>query len=294
MSAWTNDGSDAPPRLRQDLNIGTLWNLPKSSIGWAEDEASQFEIAKDLGFEAIQHWYPKRVLAAGLRATGMGRAVSPSEIEPIVAAHKALGLDATTFHLGTGFETDAQIDALIMALLAAGQQQAYPVFLETHRATITQDMRRTLDMVERFTDIRFNADLSHWYTGAEMTYGDFDAKLVALAPVFERVGFMHGRIGDSGSIQTRLDLDGPYLDHHKAMWTACFVGFLKSAKAGDYLSFNPELLPRSLTLGPTTHWMNYAQTGPDGAEQSDRVADALALWDVAQSCFEAAQRVVAT
>jgi hypothetical protein len=290
MSRWTNDGSTAPPRLRKDLNCGNLWNLPKSSIGWAKDEAGQFEIAKTLGFEAIQHYYPKPVLAAGLRATGMGRALEPREIVPIVGAHKALGLDATTFHLGTGFESDAQIDGLVSALLEAGDQHDYPVFLETHRATITQDMRRTLDMVERFPDVRFNADLSHWYTGAEMTYGDFDAKLAALSPVFDRVGFMHGRIGTTGAIQTQLDLGGPYLEHHKAMWMACFAGFLKTAKPGDYLSFNPELLPATMAIGERVHWFNYAQTSSNGQEKTDRLLDALALWDIAETCFATAQQ----
>lgn len=289
MSRWTNDASNRQPRLRQDLNIGTLWNLPTASTGWAGDEATQLAIVKSHGFEAVQHWYPKGVLAAGLSATGMGRVLQAVEVAPIAAAHKKLGLDATTLHVGTGFESDLEIDVLVNAVLEASIQQSYPLYIETHRATITQDMRRTLDMVARFPDVRFNADLSHWYTGAEMTYGDFDAKLALLQPIFDRVGFMHGRIGTTGAIQTALDLGGPYVEHHKAMWTACFRGFLKTAGPGDYLSFNPELLPANIAHNGTTQWMNYAQTAKDGTETSDRFVDALALWQLAQGCFEAAQ-----
>jgi hypothetical protein len=289
MTRWANDGSGKPPRLRKDINIGTLWNLPHASIGWAPDELGQFERAKSLGFEAVQHWFPKPVLASGLRATGMARALVPEEIEPKVRVHKDLGLDATSFHLGTGFETDFEMDSLVSALIEAGEAHDYPVFLETHRATVTQDMRRTLDMVTRFPDIRFNADLSHWYTGAEMTYGDFNAKLAWLEPVFERVGFMHGRIGSSGAIQTRLDQQGPFLEHFTTMWTACFAGFLKSAQPGDYLCFAPELLPAFMALGETIHWFHYALLDQSGQEMTDRMADALLLWDIAEKCFEAAR-----
>ena len=50
------------------------------------------------------------------------------------------------------------------------------------------------ELTKRFPEIRFNADFSHYYCGQEMVYGDFEAKLDFMAPIFERVGFIHGRI----------------------------------------------------------------------------------------------------
>jgi hypothetical protein len=50
-------------------------------------------------------------------------------------------MDATTLHVGTGFESDVEMDALAGAVLEAAERHGQPVFIETHRATMLQDMR---------------------------------------------------------------------------------------------------------------------------------------------------------
>jgi hypothetical protein len=294
----TNDGSTAPPKLRRDLNIGTLLELPRASRGWRPTLAAQLAVVKADGYTAVQSWADaEAVLAAGLRATGMGRVMQTHEPDAIARAHKALGLDATTLHVGDSFETDTQIDALVGAVLEASARHKHPLYIETHRATITQDMRRTLDMVARWPEVRFNADLSHWYTGHELTYGgEFFSRVERLQPVFERVRFMHARVGNAGAIQTGLADPGPYLQHHRHLWQRCFAGFLRGAQPGDYLSFNPELLPMKIGEGSDAMWLHYAQprqglAGDEfGGEPSDRYADAQRLWEIACECFAAAQQ----
>jgi len=294
----TNDGTSAAPRLRRDLNSGTLLHLPRGSLGWRPTFAEQLAMVKADGYTAVQDWSdPETVLAAGLRASGIGRVLRPEEADAIARAHKALGLDATTLHVGNSFESDAEIDALVGAVLEASARHGHPLYIETHRATITQDLRRTLDLVARWPEVRFNADLSHWYTGHELPYGgEFLSRVARLQPVFERVRFMHGRIGNVGAIQTGLDDPGPYIEHYRLMWERCFEGFLRGAQPGDYLSFNPELLPMKIGDGPGALWLHYAQPRTDladdelGGEPSDRYADAQRLWDIACECFAAAQQ----
>ena len=296
----TNDGTAAAPRLRRDLNSGTLMDLPPGTRGWRPTFAEQLDMVKADGYIAVQSWSDaETVLAAGLRASGMGRVMQPDEADGIARAHKLLGLDATTLHVGNSFESDAEIDALVGAVLEASACHGHPLYIETHRGTITQDLRRTLDLVERWPDVRFNADLSHWYTGHELPYGgEFLSRISRLQPVFDRVRFMHARIGNVGAIQTGLDDPGPYVEHHRVMWRSCFEGFLRGARAGDYLSFNPELLPMRIGDGPDALWIHYAQPRPDladdefGGEPSDRYADAQRLWEIACECFsEAKQRL---
>jgi hypothetical protein len=142
--------------------------------------------------------------------------------------------------------------------------------------------------VERLPELRFNADLSHWYTGLEMTYGDFEAKVGFASPVLERSRFVHGRIGDPGCIQVDVgaDADHPCVAHFRTMWTAVAAGFLTTARPGDVLPFAPELLPPSI---------HYGRTEPDPAvpgarrESSDRWTQALVLCDIAEACFAAAE-----
>src|SRR4029079_18276957 len=126
-----------------------------------------------------------------------------------------------TLHVGWGMEDDVEIDRVVGDIINASTKYDLPLYIETHRATITQDLWRTVQIAKRFPDVRFNGDFSHWYTGLEMVYGGIEKKLACAAPVFERVRFVHGRIGNPGSMQVDIG-DGtnrPYVEHFKDMWT---------------------------------------------------------------------------
>ncbi len=187
-------------------------------------------------------------------------------------------------------ESDAEIDRLVEAIIAASVRHGVPIYIETHRATITQDIWRTVRMVERHPGVRFNADFSHWYTGLEMPYGDIEAKWTFLQPVFDRVRFMHGRIGNPSHIQVLVN-EGEagaaqtFVAHFREMWTRSFLGFLRTARPGDYISFNPELLPASI------HYARLFPTADNGwDEETDRWQQAAVLTRIARDCFSQAQR----
>nr|MBA3710174.1 hypothetical protein [Planctomycetota bacterium] len=226
----------------------------------------------------------------GLGWTGGGRIDRPEQAEPFAAELKAAGADAASVHVGWGMESDEDIDRVVAAIIRASESHAVPIYVETHRATITQDIWRTVRMVERHPGIRLNADFSHWYTGLEMAYGDFEQKLTFLQPVFDRVRFVHGRIGNPSHMQVDVK-DGTgliFVDHFREMWTRSFVGFLRTAKPGDYISFNPELLPAKI-------WYARLFPRPDGTldEETDRWQQALVLTRIARACFAEAQARIA-
>jgi hypothetical protein len=191
-------------------------------------------------------------------------------------------------------ENDDEVFRLVDAILVASEIHRVPIFIETHRATITQDLWRTVQIAKRFPEVRFNGDFSHYYCGQELVYGDWDMKLAFMEPIFARVGYMHGRIASPGCIQVPIDADldarprqahGPvnYLDHFEELWTRAMLGFLRSAQPGDVLLFAPELLSGSIY---------YARLFPDAAErlieESDRYAQALLYKDLARQCFDSA------
>jgi hypothetical protein len=287
-----HEGGSAPPRLRLDLNAGVLLNLPAWS---AAPKTNLYASLRDAGYEGLQAYAPEpAALEAGLKMTGMARILASGEVDGAAARHKDWGFEATTLHVG--FETEAEMDALAAAVLEAQSRHGYPLFLETHRATMTQDMRRTLDLIARFPDLRFNADLSHWYTGQEMTYGDIGWKLDQLAPVFSRVRFLHGRIGNACTMQTPLaGGEGPLpeAETFRDMWRRCFEGFLAAAGPGDVIVFAPELLPDVVQHAGRTYRMNYARRLPSGEEETDRWAESLALCDMARAAFDEARRAAA-
>ncbi len=295
------DGGSRAPRLRLDLNGGTLWSLPT----WSEGPAGlpldqQLAAVRAAGYEGFQSQGEPcaAITAAGLRATTTGRAPRPEDVRPLAARHQAVGFEATSFHLGCGLESDAEADKFAAAVLEASASLGYPIFIETHRATVTQDIRRTVDLITRFPQLRFNADLSHWYTGHELPYGDLDAKLDVIEPVLDRVGMLHGRVGDAGAIQVALagrESDA-FVEDFRRLWRRCFEGFLRRAQPGEEIVFAPELLPAELCANGKTYRLDYARRHRDAdgywREESDRWAESIQLCAIAKACFaEAASNV---
>lgn len=290
---YTNDGSDAAPRLVPYLNMGNLADLPDWSAGPRGGKQEVYSAIKTAGFEGVQGDDPATALQAGLGCAGGGRINAVGEADDLCKQLNDAGFIAGTLHVGWGIEDDDQVDALVGDIIDASVKHDMPLYIETHRATITQDIWRTVKLIERFPGVRFNGDFSHWYTGLEMPYGTVELKTDFAAPVFDRIGFMHGRIGNSGCIQVDIGPDlatakgHAHVQHFMEMWTLTMMGFIKNAGPGETLIFAPELLQPAI---------NYARAFPDSdgqpREESDRWQQALLYVEIASECFEAARERV--
>jgi hypothetical protein len=298
-SGFLNDGSQQPPSLRVYLNLDNLVDLRAGSAWPGLDDLARYRRLLADGFEGVQ-----LTTAASpaepmpLPYCGLDRINAPAEADAVAARHAARGDQCITVHVGWGLEDDDETCWLVEAILAASEKHRLPMFIETHRATITQDVWRTVQIAKRFPEVRFNGDFSHYYCGLELVYGDWAAKLAFMEPIFARVGFMHGRIASPGCMQVPVDSNlaarplqahgsSNYLDHFKELWTRAMLGFLRNANPGDVLIFAPELL---------THAYYYARMFPDASgqlvEESDRYAQALLYQSLARGCFDQAQRLM--
>jgi hypothetical protein len=283
MIRCTNDGTEAAPRLRCYFNLMAL-----------EEDASvpagpPLEAIRAAGYEGVQFIAPvsaeeiAECERLGLGRCGLGRVNRPAEAGPLAQRLRDEGMECGTLHVGWGIESERAAAELIEAVVSASRRHGIPLYVETHRATLFQDMWRTVQLVERFPELRFNGDFSHWYTGQEMVYGEFEEKVAFVAPVLERVRFLHGRIGNPGSMQVDVG-DGaeaahPFVGHFRRLWRAAMGGFLGAAGPGDYLLFVPELLsPR----------IYYARQW-EGREECSRWEQALVLRRIAGECFEEAK-----
>jgi hypothetical protein len=289
-TANTNDGGGAPPRLLAGISFLTPAELPDWSAGPRGDRAHVYEAVRAAGYEAIQTLEPRTAREAGLIPTGLARIFDDVAQMREVALHwRDAGCDCTTVQLGTGFESDGDMARLAEAMLEISEETGHPLYLETHRATMTQDIKRTLDLVARFPELRFNGDFGHWYIGHELTYGDMEMKFEKMRPVFERTRFMHLRVSSNafGQLTASDPAETRHLDYYRRMWTASFEGFLRDAGPGDYFAVHPELLPARAFYPKMV-------PGPDGAlrEESDRWTESAFLIEVARDCFAAAQAAV--
>lgn len=268
-------------RLSRQLSAVTGWALP----AWSEGPTTPddlFPAAVAEGYEGIQVFLPQQAEAAV--AAGLSRisAISPArtiaEAEALISMWSG-GLAASlTLHLGTGFETADEASALVDATLRAAEAHAVPVLIETHRATLFQDPPRALALIGVFPELRFTADLSHWYTGVELVYGDFEAKLEALGPVFDRCRMIHGRISDPGCIQVAVEADEAttHVEHFRRMWSSVISACARSGEVEE-LPFVAELLPAS------SHYARTADRGNGPEEEVDRWTQATVLWEIAHS-----------
>jgi hypothetical protein len=64
-----------------------------------------------------------------------------------------------TVHAGWGIEEDDEVFFLVEAILKASAKHKILVFIETHRATITQDIWRTVRITREFPEILSNGEL---------------------------------------------------------------------------------------------------------------------------------------
>jgi hypothetical protein len=283
------------------LNTWTICNLPAFSVfPKVMDATDTVAFIRAAGYEGLQMEADDPLveagLAAGMHMSATGRVITADDAAALCRAHQDAGFALTTLHVGTGFETQADGMRLMEAVLDASDRHDYPLYVETHRATLTQDPRRTLDLIEAFPELLINADFSHWYAGCEMPYGDFDAKLNALQPVFDATRYMHGRMADSSCIQVPVaSWKATPSRHFHEMWTRAFAGFLSTSGVSDRICFAPELLPNSAALNGRRTEINYARmtSGLDGpVEETDRWQEGLALCRRAEKAFDAAANIV--
>lgn len=244
---------------------------------------------REAGYDGIQFIDPidpaalKEARALGLGVCGSGRVNAPADAAVLAQSAADAGLECLTLHVGWGMESDDEAALLIEAILSAGLAHRIPLYVETHRATIFQDMQRTVSFVERFPELRFNGDFSHWYTGQEMVYGGLEKKLAYIQPVMDRVRFVHGRIGNPGCMQVVVEQDDPasYVVHFRTIWTACFVACLRDPSPQQpFTTFAAELLAPEIYYARTFH----------GSEESDRWQQSLLLCEIARECFAEASR----
>jgi hypothetical protein len=268
-------------RIRRDICLGGLAGLPAGSAAHGLALPDQLALLRDCGFEGVVAWSDwSAIHAAGLVPVGMGRLLAPAEALPLARRHADAGLDFTTLHVGTGFESDDQMARLAEAVLEASAATGHALHIETHRATMTQDIRRTLDLVARFPQLAFTLDFSHWYTGHEMTYGgEFAERLAWCDPVFARVASVQWRIGTTGAIQRPLDPASAHHADHVAAFDRCLAVRCASPAPPPVLSVAPELLPATMGEGDDARPINYADT----PERSDRFAEAQALAALAEA-----------
>lgn len=154
--------------------------------------------------------------------------------------------------------------------MAEADAAGVPVQFETHRNCITNDLHFTLQLMEAVPDMPICADLSHYVVDREFTHPLCDADQELVHRVLRRAGSFQGRVASREQIQVQLGFaqHRKWVELFRGWWEAGFRYWRARAADGDRLIFLCE-------LGPP----EYAITGADGYELSDRWEESLQMRD---------------
>ena len=171
--------------------------------------------------------------------------------------------------------------SLLESLRRVADRAPLPVFYETHRGRLTNDLLFTLGILEEMPDLPLTCDLSHYPVAGEMELPLREDQLAAIDRLLRNARNFHGRISTTHQVQVAIEAPQHqgWLDQHRAWWKQGFIYWRSRASAGDVLPFMCE-------LGPPP----YAITAPDGRELTDRWVEAqrmreivLGIWDEVSS-----------
>lgn len=152
-----------------------------------------------------------------------------------------------------------------------------PLYIETHRDRMTNDLFFLSDLLAEIPDLPLLADLSHYVVAREMTLPLRPETAPLIDRILENAGAFHGRVAGSGQVQLEISFPQhrPALTQFEDWWRAGFRAWRRRAPADAALVFTCE-------LGPPP----YAITGPDGQDTTDRWTEALELKRIAERLWQ--------
>jgi hypothetical protein len=157
---------------------------------------------------------------------------------------------------------------VIREWLAMAEEEGVEIQFETHRNCITNDLFTTLLLLDAIPELRLCADLSHYLLDREFWYPIAPENHALIRRILERADSFQGRVSSREQIQVQISFPQhqKWFDLFAGWWEEGFRLWRGRAGAGDTLRFLCE-------LGPP----EYAITGADGYELSDRWEEALII-----------------
>lgn len=174
----------------------------------------------------------------------------------------------------------AGMTPVIREWLAISRQEGVPIQFETHRDSITNDLFATVQLLDAVPEMRMAADLSHYVVDREMLHPIRLEYQALVSRILERSDSFQGRVASRNQVQ--LPIGFP----QHAKWVSTFLDWWSQGLASWSRRSGPDDTAIFLCeLGPP----EYAITGADGNELSDRREEAKAIRAMVRERWDAVQ-----
>jgi hypothetical protein len=247
---------------RAELSVPDRFDLVKDD-GWQG-------MAIDLGALSLEQ---ARATVPEFARTGLRGLLTafPGTIEDLrPALHLAKDI-GSPFVVVVGQVMPIKLDDMVEVIrqwLQMSAEEGMPIQFETHRNCITNDLYTMLQLIEIIPEMRLAADLSHYVVDREMMQPITAEYQAMMRTVLSRSDSFQGRVGTRNQVQVPIGFPQhkKWLDTFVDWWTFGLAEWKARARADDEVIFLSELGPRE-----------YAMTGADGEEFSDRRQEALII-----------------
>ena len=198
------------------------------------------------------------------------------DLKPVIEHVLELGADHLNVQPDVRPYTVAECVPYIEGWLRLAEDAGITMQIETHRNRMTTDLIFTLHLLDCFPTLRLTGDLSHYVVGREFWYPMTDEDHALMHRIIDNCWGYHGRVASREQIQLQIGFPQHkhWVDIFMGWWQRGFMQWKGKAGADETLTFLCE-------LGPA----EYAMTGADGYELSDRWQEANMMKDMVRGLW---------
>ena len=199
------------------------------------------------------------------------------ELEPVLLAAREMNAKVVNIIGQVMPFTTPEAVSVVQRWMEDAERVGVPIQFETHRNCITNDLFFTLQLLDAVPNMPLCADLSHYLVDREFWYPISASDDALIDRILRRADSFQGRVASREQVQLQLNFPQhqKWVSVFKDWWQRGFNYWRARAQAHDECLFLCE-------LGPP----EYAMTGPDGYELSDRWDESLQLKQWAQELWD--------
>jgi hypothetical protein len=276
--------------MQRLLVFESLWGMQRLKGRGADASLPEMVAeAAAAGFDGVTNLFFTKEQAAplaeaasanGILIEGQCFPASVEALKPALDLANHYGIDHLTIQPDVRPRALAESLRILEGWNRMAEDSDVPVYVETHRGRITNDLLVTLDILDAMPELKLLADLSHFMVGREFPEPPVPQEMDdQIKQILDRSWAAHGRVASPEQVQVEISFahNKPYLDQFLTWWGYLFDSWGRRAGPDDTFSFTCELGPKP-----------YAISGPDGFDQSDRWQEALLMKELVRERWQQA------